>query len=294
MTISTPGGKTPSKQTITADVTFQGATRRTEFHVIDNTSNSEVVEVCLLGTDVTCPRGNKEDQWEKTRAKSEKANGILSALDVDGKYVHITHTFPSWKQASRIANRLAHDHISSGTEIPLYLVKTRGELYPRIRANDSFRTILKNQMWSVGPSGSEDRFIVDGNRLRSGLTWQRERTEDQPERDHIGGVPWGYATPIIALEQEEAEASGADRHITAYHVNKADVTASESQTGTPSASRATTEGSNIPRTKIIELTQEEIESRGLRKKADEAQQKRSEYWAREAATNMAFPQNKAQ
>ena len=114
--------------------------------MIDNTSNSEVQEVCLLGTDVTCPRGNKEDQWERTRAKCEKASGLLSARDVTGKNVRITHTFSSQGQANRVTNRLAHDHISSGTEIPLYLVETRGELYPRIRANDSFGNILRNQM----------------------------------------------------------------------------------------------------------------------------------------------------
>ena len=141
----------------------------------------------------------------------------------------------------------------------------------------------------MGPSGSEDRFIVDGNRLRSGLTWQREKTDGQTGDKYVGGTSWGFATPIIALEQEEAEATRADRHITAYRVNKADLITSENKTGTPSAFRATMEGSNIPRTKIIELTQEEIESRGLRKKADAAQQGRSEYWAQGGSDKNGLP-----
>jgi hypothetical protein len=259
--------------------------------VIDNKDKSEIL---LLGTDVTAPSGSPDDHWTKTKARSAKANGIFSAPDVDGKKVPVTHTFPDRDLAKNIAITRARNHVSSGTVVPLYLTQTTGELYPRVKALSSFDSTLRDQMWSIGPTDGEERFFVDGNRLHSGLTWQCKETEDQQRVDHQPSKePWGYATPVIALGQEEAEASRTDRHITAYRVNKADVTASKTGgVDTPSALRATTEGSNIPRTKIIELTQEEIESRGLRKKADEAQQGRSEYWAQGGADEQGRPLQK--
>jgi hypothetical protein len=140
-------------------------------------------------------------------------------------------------------------------------------IWPVITAKKSSYHALKNQLWTVTPAPGT-QFTAEGDNLRSGLSFLGREIVKREK-----GETWGFATPVTPLVEEDVDRENAKHHINARRVSSyvaGEQVSEESSQKAPTAYRATIASSDVPRTKVHRIPDEEIKSRGLRSAADAA------------------------